>query len=95
MRSDFSLKTTETDRPTVCRVVHSRLRLSGSPGCFFMWGLRSEIGEKNTNHSAFVCDASPARRKAECCDFRAHSIIYTCGVELTRFAHSRLELKIF
>ena len=28
-------------------------------------------------HSAFVCDASPGRRKAKCCDFRAHTIIYS------------------
>ena len=53
----------------------SKKQTEDRPGVFFYVGFASGKVKKNTNHSAFVCDASPVRRKAKCCDL-AHTIIY-------------------
>ena len=63
-RMDAGRQTRQTDS----HMVRSRLTLSDRRDavCFLMWGLRAKRREKNTNdHSVFVCDASPVRRKAK------------------------------
>ena len=64
-------------RQTDSHMVRSRLTLSDRRGVFFYAGFAREKKIKNTNHSLFVCDASPVRRKAKYCNLRAHTIIYS------------------